>query len=80
MTNNQIVARYQDGRLLKGIALDIDPARPTFHVRPAPGKALTVKLAELKAVFSYVPSLVIRTARRICGPVLVMRGPERRGW
>ena len=49
--NNRIVARYQDGRTLKGIALDIDPMRPTFHVRPAPGQAVTVKLAELKAIF-----------------------------
>ncbi len=42
--------------MLKGIGLDIDPTRPTFHVRPAPGKAVTVKLAELKAIF-YVRSL-----------------------
>ena len=54
--NNQVVARYRDGRLLKGLALDIDPAKPTFHVRPAPGQATTVRLADLKAIF-YVRSL-----------------------
>src|SRR5262245_32255915 len=54
--NNRIVARFQDGRTLKGIGLDIDPLRPTFHVRPAPGQAVTVNLADLKAIF-FVRSL-----------------------
>ena len=54
--NNKIVARFQDGRVLKGIGLDIDPMRPTFHVRPAPGQAVLVNMAELKAIF-FVRSL-----------------------
>ena len=54
--NNKVVARYQDGRTLKGTALDIDPARPTFHIIPPGAKAVQVKLAELKAVF-YVRTL-----------------------
>jgi hypothetical protein len=52
-----VVARYQDGRLLKGISMDIDPAKPTFHVRPHQGgPAVEVKLSELKALF-FVRSL-----------------------
>jgi len=48
---NKVVARYQDGRVVKGISLDVDPARPTCHVRPATGPALEVNLSELKALF-----------------------------
>jgi hypothetical protein len=52
-----VVARYQDGRLLKGISMDIDPAKPTFHVRPQQGgPAVEVKLSDLKALF-FVRSL-----------------------
>lgn len=48
---NLVVARYLDGRVLKGQTLDVDPSRPTFHIRP-PAKANTeVRLAELKALF-----------------------------
>ena len=54
--NNKVVARFQDGRLVKGISLDIDPARSTFHIRPPEGETLQVKLEELKALF-YVRSL-----------------------
>jgi hypothetical protein len=54
--NNKIVARYLDGRLIKGIALDIDVTRPKFHVRPPEGKAVEVQLRELKALF-YVRTL-----------------------
>ncbi len=54
--NNKIVARFLDGRMLKGTALDIQPSRPTFHVRPSVASAVTVNLADLKAVF-YVRSL-----------------------
>lgn len=48
---NKVVARYQDGRVVKGISLDVDPARPTCHVRPTTGPALEVNLSELKALF-----------------------------
>ncbi len=54
--NNRVVARYQDGRLLKGISLDIDPARPKFHIRPPEGTAVEVDLSDLKALF-YVRTL-----------------------
>jgi len=49
--NNRIVARYLDGRLMKGISLDIHPSRPTFHLRASDGKTIQVKMAELKAAF-----------------------------
>jgi hypothetical protein len=47
----RVVARYTDGRLLKGISMDVDPGRPTFHVRPPEGRAVEVSLADLKALF-----------------------------
>jgi hypothetical protein len=49
---NKVVARFRDGRILKGVALDLDPARPLFHLRPqAGGKAFEIRLDELKAVY-----------------------------
>jgi len=51
-----VVARYQDGRVLKGVSMDIDPAKPTFHVRPQQGPVVEVKLSDLKALF-FVRSL-----------------------
>ncbi len=53
---NEVVARYQDGRIVKGISLDVDPARPLFHIRTAQD-TLEVKLTELKALF-FVKDLV----------------------
>ena len=47
---NQVVARFRDGRTLKGTSLNVDPAKPTCHVRTASG-AVEVKLADLKALF-----------------------------
>lgn len=49
--SNQVVARYRDGRLIKGISLDVDPTKPTCHVRPPGARAMEVKLAELKALY-----------------------------
>ena len=54
--NNRIVARYKDGRLIKGISHDIQPTRPAFHIRTEDGKSLKINMAELKAVF-YVRTL-----------------------
>jgi hypothetical protein len=53
---NKVVAHYEDGRLIKGIGMDIDPARPVCHVRPEQGSAEKVELRELKALF-FVRSL-----------------------
>jgi hypothetical protein len=46
-----VVARYRDGKLVKGISMDLDPRKPTCHVRPPAGAVVEVKLAELKALF-----------------------------
>jgi len=51
-----VVARYQDGRVLKGTSMDIDPAKPTFHLRQEQGPVVEVKLRDLKALF-FVRSL-----------------------
>lgn len=48
---NLVVARYLDGRVLKGQTLDVQPTRPVFHVRPPAGTNIQVQLAELKALF-----------------------------
>jgi hypothetical protein len=47
----KVVARFLDGRLLKGTTLDVDPKKPTCHVRPDGGKPTPVELRDLKALF-----------------------------
>ena len=54
--SNKIVARYRDGRTIKGASLDIDPGRPSCHVRTPEGKTVEVHLKDLKALF-FVRSL-----------------------
>ena len=51
MSSNKVVARFLDGRVLKGASLDIDPNRPIFHLRKADGGTDVVELAQLKALF-----------------------------
>lgn len=55
MPQNKVVARYQDGRVVKGFTNDFLPNKDHFHVAPAdapPGaRPEEVKTAELKAVF-----------------------------
>ena len=53
---NKIVVRYKDGRVIKGTSHDIQPTRPTFHVRAGDGKVQKINLSDLKAVF-YVKTL-----------------------
>lgn len=52
---NKIVARFQDGHVLKGITNDFLPTKDVFHVAAAdepPGtKPIEVRVADLKAVF-----------------------------
>jgi len=50
MLANHVVARFRDGRVIKGTSLNVDPARPTFHVRTEHGP-VEVKLNDLKALF-----------------------------
>lgn len=49
-----VVAHFRDGRVLKGTTQDFGPLKPAFHLFPADrpdGKALSVPVGSLKAVF-----------------------------
>lgn len=54
--SKNVVARFLDGRVIKGTSLDIDANKPTFHVRPPEDKTVEVRLTDLKALF-FVRSL-----------------------
>lgn len=59
---NKVVARYRDGRVVKGHTADFAPDKPKFHVVPMSqsGTAIQVDevtVADLKAVF-FVKNLV----------------------
>lgn len=54
--SRNVVARYRDGRVVKGTSMDVDPNRPYFHVRRADGTSVPVDMNELKALF-FVRSL-----------------------
>jgi hypothetical protein len=53
---HHVVARFLDGRLIKGTSTDIDPAKPSCQIQTADGAVYTLDLDELKAVF-FVKSL-----------------------
>jgi hypothetical protein len=59
---NEVVAHYLDGRVVKGISLDVDPGRPVCHIRTPAHGTLEVKLTELKALF-FVKDLVGNSGR-----------------
>lgn len=68
MTGNhrKVVARYVDGRLVKGYTFDFAPTQPRFHVFPQPtasGESSRVLVRDLKAVF-FVRDLVGNPARQ----------------
>jgi hypothetical protein len=48
---NEVVAHFLDHRIVKGQSLDVDPAKPTCHVRTLDQGVVEVKLADLKALF-----------------------------
>ncbi len=52
---NRVVARFADGRVLKGTTADFSPTKDLFHLTVAPASAgaqpVKVRIAELKAVF-----------------------------
>jgi hypothetical protein len=48
---NEVVAHFLDGRLVKGTTLDVDPGRPTCHIKTAERGMVQIMLAELKALF-----------------------------
>ena len=50
----KVVARYIDGKIVKGLSQDFFPNKDRFHVYPADkpsGEAVEILLEELKAVF-----------------------------
>jgi hypothetical protein len=53
---NQVVARFADGRVVKGTSLDVDASRPLCHVRTKDQRMVEVVMATLKALF-FVKSL-----------------------
>ena len=60
---NLVVARYWDGKIIKGVTHDFGPQKKVFHVstvekhgRTVKGKIFEISLSELKAVF-FVRSL-----------------------
>jgi hypothetical protein len=52
---SKIVARYCDGRTLKGTSQNFFPNKPVFHIKclggTGPGDVIEVKVEDLKAVF-----------------------------
>lgn len=55
--NNKVVARYIDGRVLKGVTRDFSPNRVSFHVEVAgTGEIVELRCRHLKALF-FVRSL-----------------------
>ena len=55
MDPSKIVARYRDGRTLKGTTQNFFPNKPVFHVirqgGTGPGDVIEVNLDDLKAIF-----------------------------
>jgi len=53
--NNKVVARFADGRIIKGTTNDFGPAKTSFHVAPADAppnsRPLSVDVKDLKALF-----------------------------
>ena len=79
--SNLVVARYLDGRVLKGVTRDFSPNRAMFHIDPQDG-ATTVELRfrQLKALF-FVASLEGDPSRQdvrgfIHGPVETQQGKK----
>ena len=64
--HRKVVARYADGRLVKGYTFDFGPSQRRFHIFEQPfadGPSVTVVVSELKAVF-FVRDLVGNPARQ----------------
>ena len=58
MAGNKVVARYLDGRTLKGVTTDFLPTRDVFHVAvEGGGPPVAIRHADLKAIF-FVRDLV----------------------
>jgi hypothetical protein len=49
--SHKVVARFPDGRLIKGTSVDVAPGKPTCHIQTADAGTIPVALTELKALF-----------------------------
>jgi hypothetical protein len=80
--SNLVVARYADGRVLKGVTQDFSPNRGIFHVHPEDDDASVVELRfkQLKALF-FVSSLQGDASRQdvrgfVAGPAETQQGKK----
>ncbi len=48
---NKVVARFRDGRLIKGTTTNFLPTKPSFHLQTPDRRVIEVKIADLKALF-----------------------------
>ncbi len=51
MQGHLIVAHFINGSVKKGQSLDVDPKRPTCHLKTETGGTIEVALADMKALF-----------------------------
>ncbi|MBI5167970.1 MAG: hypothetical protein HZA61_00640 [Candidatus Eisenbacteria bacterium] len=62
--HNLVVARYLDGRILKGVTNDFSPNRPGFHIEvDGTGEVVELRCRQLKALF-FVKSFAGDPARQ----------------
>ena len=61
MLGHLIVAHFIDGRVQKGLSLDVDPRKPLCHLKTESGGMIEVALADVKALF-FVKSAAGRPA------------------
>ena len=79
--SNLVVARYTDGRVLKGVTQDFSPNRGIFHVHPeGASEAVQLRFKQLKALF-FVSSLEGDPSRQdvrgfIAGPEETQKGKK----
>lgn len=65
--DNKVVARYLDGRVLKGVTRDFSPNRVSFHIEVhGTGEIVELRCRHLKALF-FVRSLEGDSSRQTCG-------------
>jgi len=78
---NLVVARYLDGRVLKGVTRDFSPNRPIFHVDlERGGEVVELRFKQLKALF-FVKEFAGNQERRdvrgfIAGPSETAQGKK----
>lgn len=51
METNRVVAKFKDGRLLKGKTADFFPTKKNFHIELLTGEIVLVDVTQLKAIF-----------------------------